>query len=220
MITVIETKIIDNFLTDEEIGILEEDFLKIDKLIDCSTNGKENSTLQAFINENVYWIDSAKTILEPKIKQHFGNDVFINQGHVLTSYIPYNIHTDARGGFGIPSDTHQAAWTFIIPLDTYDSSTILFEQEADEGEENWDDKDLIEKYGWQLHDEDPILFENYLKGIEVLERTRVYSVESIFKWKKGTMFAASRKKFHSSDNFLLRGVTEKRAIVMWTTIPK
>jgi hypothetical protein len=206
-------------MTDEEIVILEKDFSTIDKFNDLN-NGVLTSTLQMFIRDNNYVLDSAKEIFEMKMEQHFGSELFINQAHVLTSYIPYNIHTDARGGFGVPSDTYQAAWTFIIPLDTYDSSTILFEQEADEGEENWDDEDLIEKYGWQLHDEDPILFENYLKGIEPLERTRTYSVESIFKWKKGTMFAASRKKFHTSDNFLLRGITEKRAIVMWTTIPK
>lgn len=215
----IETTVIDDFLTDQEIIILEKDFSTIDKFNDL-TNGVLTSTLQVFIRDNNYLLGSAKEIFEMKMEQHFGSELFINQAHVLTSYIPYNIHTDARGGFGVPSDTYQAAWTFIIPLDTYDSSTILFEQEADEGEENWDDEDLIEKYGWKLHDEDPILFENYLKGIEVLERTRMYSVESIFKWKKGTMFAASRKKFHTSDNFLLRGITEKRAIVMWTTIPK
>lgn len=216
----VETKIIDSFLSDEEIDILDKDFQQIGKMIDYSVNNQPNSTLQTFIKDNRYLTNSAKTILEPKIKQHFGNDIFVNQGHILTSFIPYNIHTDARGGYGIPSDTYQAAWTFIIPLDNYDSSTIVFQQEADECEENWDDKYLIKKYGWELHDEDPILFEKYLDGITNIERTSVYTVESIFKWKKGSMFAASRKKFHVSDNFPSRGVPEKRAIVMWTTIPK
>lgn len=215
----IETKTIDNFLSDAEINVLEYNFKNIDKFIDYSVNGKENSTLQIFIRENNYYFEDAKRILEPKIKQHFHNDIFINQAHVLTSYIPYTIHTDARGGYGIPSDTHQAAWTFIIPLDDYDSSTIVFEQEADEGVVMSSDKEYASKYNWKQVTPDKEFHNKYLTHVNITQ-CEWYTPESVFKWKKGSNFAASRKKFHVSDNFPERGVKEKRGIIMWTTIPK
>ena len=53
------------------------------------------------------------------------------------------------------------------------------------------------------------------------ELCQEYGVVSsqIFKWKKGSMFAAPRFRFHTSDNFLANGLTRKQAIVAWTSIP-
>jgi hypothetical protein len=48
---------------------------------------------------------------------------------------------------------------------------------------------------------------------------RWLSIEDIFKWEKGSLFAASRFKFHTSDNFLANGVKNKRAIIAWTSVP-
>ena len=42
------------------------------------------------------------------------------------------------------------------------------------------------------------------------------TIEDIFKWKKGAMFAADRFKFHTSDNFIANGVASKRALIAWT----
>ena len=44
------------------------------------------------------------------------------------------------------------------------------------------------------------------------------TIEDIFKWKKGSMFAAARFKFHTSDNFLANGIPSKRALIAWTRI--
>ena len=45
------------------------------------------------------------------------------------------------------------------------------------------------------------------------------TIQAVFPWVKGTLFASSRQRFHTSDNFLANGLTYKRAILAWTAMP-
>jgi hypothetical protein len=115
-----------------------------------------------------------------------------------------------------PSGTRDAAWTFIIPLDNYDSSTLVFAQQHDTIKtlDRW-----IAETGAEPHDIDDELHQRYLTHVDRLD-LRYLDVEDIFPWRKGSLFAASRRKFHTSDDFPSRGLRVKRAIVIWSTVSK
>lgn len=49
---------------------------------------------------------------------------------------------------------------------------------------------------------------------------RRLTVQDTFLWKKGSLNAADRKRFHCSSNFTKNGVVNKKAIIAWSTIPK
>ena len=161
-------------------------------------------------------------ILLHKLQEHFHKDIFIDDCHVLESHFPYGIHTDATDvdveNYTIkPLDGMLAAWTFIIPLEDYNSNTIIFDQSSEK---------YKGAYQWINGTNPPILnsiteetYNKYFKNSVPHDELVYFSIEEIFPWKKGSLSAAPRQKFHCSDNFLNNGITEKRAIVMWTTVP-
>lgn len=216
----IDTRIIDNFLSEEEIQNLEARIRHLPKYLDEDTSGNKlwKSELQQLANDDVFHDSIIETILRPKVYKYFTEDIVINQAHVLTSYIPYGIHTDARGTFGIPSKTHKAAWTFVIPLANYDSATIVFDQYGTETV--YEPFDCEEKFNWTRAERiDKDIVDKYLSNLpkELLEW---FTIQDIFHWKKGSNFAAPRVNFHCSDNFPAKNIPYKRAIIMWTTVPK
>lgn len=223
---IIDTRTIKNFLTEEEITEIE----------DMHTKGM--TTLNADINETVKGIfkmaniwdfriyndthTRLKEILLPKLQQHFHKDIFIDDCHILESFHPYSIHTDASSEPEVeytikPGEGMTPAWTFIIPLADYNSNTIIFDQEA---------LHIKSAISWIEQTNPPILnsineetFDKYLKKVVMPKEVPYLSIEQIFPWKKGDLSAASRAKFHTSDYFFDNGITTKRAIVMWTTVP-
>jgi hypothetical protein len=162
-------------------------------------------------------------ILLPKLQEHFHKDIFIDDCHILESHSPYRVHTDATDddaeNYTIkPAAGMIPAWTFIIPLDTYNSNTIIFDQSSSKykGPEIW-----VEKTNPPLLNSiDEETYNKYFINMASPIVLKYFSIEEIFPWKKGNLSAAAREKFHCSDNFLKNGVKQKRAIVMWTTIPK
>ena len=158
-------------------------------------------------------------ILLPRLRQHFGEDLHIDDSHFLTSIFPYSIHTDVMSGEYFDLDGPlQAAWTFIIPLDDYDSYTVVF-NEGDEHIKTVDE--WIDQRGIKPHGQ-PVDEELYQRRFSHMQRHHLdyLTIESMFHWRKGHLFAADRRKFHSSDNHPAVGVPEKRGIIMWTSVPR
>jgi hypothetical protein len=216
---IVPTKIIDNFFTDSEVNYLLSLLEKYPE-----QNGKTIGTdpqlpydmlereVLAFGDEPEF--ESAVAMMRQKIDRWFGPEVIIGGWHILTSYFPYRAHTDALfGEYGFDENNY-AAWTLVIPLDDYDSHTILFDQYSfqtklvPEYVKTHEPLDIIDEY----------TYNKYL-SLEALESMRYFSIDSIYKWKKAKCFAASRYKFHASDNFINNGITMKRGIVVWTAAP-
>jgi hypothetical protein len=226
---IINTKTIENFLSDSEIAEIEEmNQNGMTTLVVDNYDPNESALLGLdrhanYYNFSIYENTRLKEIILPKLQHHFHKDIYIDDCHILQSFCPYKVHTDATDiheeNYTIkPQNGMTAAWTFIIPLDNYKSHTIIFNQEALEFKNTtlW-----IEKTNPpMLNAIDDLTYDKYLKKVVTPTEKLYLSIEEIFPWKKGSLSATSRAKFHTSDWFYYNGVKEKRALVMWTTIPQ
>lgn len=218
----IALKEIDNFLTDNEVTFVRDRILN-------TIPGDPNYSLVAgpdvpMVHSANYHIfnpadsnyQDVMAILMPKFQEHFHPELFIQQIHILDSIDPYRVHSDVESGYLQSSTPTTHAWTFIIPLEDYNSHTIVF----NEGSETKDVGEYIK--ATQPYDYATVDDETYDKYFTHIPRDLLQwlTVDQIFKWKKGAMFAAPRFRFHTSDNFLANGLTRKQAIVAWTSIPK
>jgi len=156
-----------------------------------------------------------RDILMPRIKAQWVENIVINQSHVLESYLPYGIHTDVLAGNFDLNGPYTAAWTFIIPLDDYDTHTVVFNEQDEvcKSVGEW-----FNTRGIKPYDPPRITEEQYQKYFSHILRSDLdyLSIEDIFRWKKGSVFAADRRKFHTSDNYIGNGINGKRAIIIWS----
>ena len=125
-----DNKIIPNFCSDEELAFLDKFIVENTTAWNNYLNPnyqKEGADpiLNAVYYSFPYYHEIYKPvydILEPKIREHFG-DLYIGEIHVFDSFDPYMVHTDIESGI-----VENHAWTFIIPLDNYDSHTVVFKE--------------------------------------------------------------------------------------------
>ena len=215
MTTIVDTKIIDDFLTEEEIAALNDEFINTEKERPNLAYNQDGLLYTKTFRLSKYdpWYTN---IIRPKLDLHFGKDLEIFDPHILNSYYPYGMHTDGLNS-GADNITRYPAWTFVIPLDDYNSSTILFNEydTTTKMADQYIKNNPTAKIQNQLSDE---FIEQYLSH-EVPEQMKYFTLETIYKWKKCSCFAASRYKFHGSDFYLKNGVTMKRGIIMWGTLP-
>jgi hypothetical protein len=227
-----KTTIIENFLTEEELNEIERLFRSKDDLrIEKEKMGIKMSDthLHSGVSDmrSIYWYPGMSTlasihdIVNKKIKASFGNDIQCNDWHILNAYRPYDLHSDSlddeQPGTSIPDNT-EYAWTFLIPLNDYDTNTIVL------NEESYDTKIFrkwIERTNAPIKDAiDDETYEKYFSH-QNREDVRYVSIDTIFPWKKGTLLAMNRHRLHCSDNFYKKGVFEKRALVSWSIkVPK
>lgn len=214
-----ESRIIPNFLNDEELATIERVVEQHRTDETTFVDGNHESGHNAVTHSFFLWMSryqEVADILVPKLKQHFGQNLQLPTTHILNAYVPYGIHTDVMSGGFDPTGPVDAAWTFIIPLDNYNSNTIVFEQkhETIKTLDKWVEAEKPEPH--QIDDE---FHQKYLTHTDRLDQQWL-TPEAVFPWHKGDLFAADRRKFHVSDNFPSRGIKCKRAIIIWSTIPK
>ena len=219
---ILGTYIADQFLTDEEIGYIKglmdqypdhnfHNEAKIEHNLPEDWTGPLRSYF-AFDDGSPRW-DKVLEILNSRIEENFGPGIKIGGAHVLTAHFPYGAHSDAvYGEFGI-DENHYGAWTFVIPLDDYDSSTVVFEQYSGETK-------LVDVYAQGKEPLDAIDDEFYNKYLTNCVRhwMRWLSLEAVFPWRKGSCLAMSRYKFHTSDDFYSHGIPYKQGLVIWTAV--
>ena len=200
---IVPTKVIDNFLTDEEIDIINIEIKSAPEYHNPVVVDGVTERIMEHLNFDDPKFAKSKAILESKMKATFGDELYVGVYNVLNAFVPYRCHTDGLfNQFGI-SDTHYGAYTCVIPLDNYDSTTIIFN-------EYYDKSKLISDYvtdtGAQPKtDITPEIMEKYFTH-EHISYLQYMSIETIFPWKKGSLLAASRYKFHTSDDFPSHGV--------------
>lgn len=227
----INTRTIENFLSHAEISEIETMYNS--GMTDVTVDHSNLNELETFRTDIVakcynFNLTSQQTarlneILLPKLQKEFHKDVYIDNCHILESSVPYRVHTDATDenpeSYPLkPGQGMQPAWTFIIPLADYDSSTIIFDQQSDifKGVDMWFEKTnppVLNSISNETYDK-------YLIDILPEKYLPYMSIHDIFPWRKGSLSATARTRFHSSDNFIRNGIKTKRALVMWTTIPK
>jgi len=212
-------KIIPNFLDAGELDIIQQtvvDSADPDSIhYDHGTGADHNAVIYPFFD----WIPKFRIvfkILLPRLRLHFGDQIKLDTSHVLDARSPYGIHTDvASGGYEVNSD-RDAAWTFIIPLEDYNSHTIVFKQ----GHEHIKTvMDWVQATDPPEHAIDDEFHQRYLTHVD-RQDLRYLTPEAVFPWRRGHLFAADRRCFHVSDNFPANGLFNKRAIIIWSTVPK
>ena len=224
----IDTRTIENFLTDDEIAEIENmhsqgmTTLLIDNLRKPPIEGLDRIANYWHFDFYCKCSENGRRIQEillPKLQELFHKDIYIDDCHILESFYPYEIHTDSTANnndYTMQADNgYTSAWTFIIPLDNYNSNTINQESLDIKGPTRW----IEDKNPPVLNAIDEETYNKYLSHAVNPLQYQYFSIEEIFPWKKGALSATSRGKFHCSDYFLANGISEKRAIVMWTTVP-
>ena len=224
----------ENFLNQEEIDIINYYWLHPKRfhfldtsMVPIQQRILDDPTIDRTAEYNVFsdlytnpWWAGLKEMLYPKVRKWLGEDIWIPHCHVLDSRYPYGIHTDAQqAGF---NNAQHPAWTIIVPLEDYNSKTYVFNEpsvykQPDEHVENSSNLDWTE-----IEKQDMCVSEDiFVKDFEALGTQRrwlkLLTIDGTFPWKAGRAICSDRYKLHGSDNYYNYGITNKRALIMWTT---
>jgi hypothetical protein len=220
---------IDNWLNDDELKIFKdagysEDSFKVRDTamaplakFHYDQDPEEHLTANYMIFSNFY--DDPKwshlvDIIQPKLEKTFGNGIYASHIHLLDSHFPYGLHNDAEQS-NMKIAPHPA-WTLIVPLDDYDSTTYVFKERSGVKDPvQWATQNNIPRNEDMCVSRE--IYERDFAPITSEEPFHYLTVDSTFKWKKGSCFAADRYKYHCSDNFFNHSVNSKQAIIMWTS---
>lgn len=212
-------KIISDFLSAQELDDIQQAVIGTagpeNIHYDHGTGAEHNAIIYPFFD----WMPKHHRVFEiltPRLRQHFGPELDLDTTHILDARVPYGIHTDVVSGGFDPDGDRDAAWTFIIPLEDYDSHTIVFEQGHDYIKTV---RDWVMATDPEPHDIDYQFHQRYLTHTDA-EDLRYLTPQSVFAWRAGDLFAADRRCFHVSDDFPAHGIANKRAIIVWSTVPK
>lgn len=158
-----------------------------------------------------------RDLLLPKIQKISGLNLVIDHSHILDSIRPYAVHSDWIQGGRLPNRL-TPAYTIIIPLDTYPTSTVAFHQSGEiKSFEDHIKQNQPPKVANELHISTE-LRNKYLSHISH-DLIDYLSIKEIFKWKKGSVYFCDRLYYHCSDNYLAQGITGKRALIFFTSLP-
>jgi len=159
-----------------------------------------------------------RDVLLPKFQEISKLNLVIDHSHILDSMVPYSVHSDWVQEKMMLIKL-KPAYTIIIPLDTYPTSTLAFHQNG-----------KIKLFTDYLKQEQPPKVSGDLKIptelrnrylSHVSDDTLDYlSIKEIFEWKKGSVYFCDRRHYHCSDNYLAQGITGKRALIFWTSLPR
>lgn len=218
-IPIVDTKVIKNFLSEEEVDIILKEYEYTNTIRELNPfyrDGVLQNLTQGIICGNGVEVKSFKKtidIVKTKLLKEYSNNIEIATMHILKSYQPYKCHTDAEYKQAKVDEYHYGAYTFVIPLETVDSYTIVFNEYFDNGKllDEWLSENPDIKPKDLISDE---IYNKHLSA-EYKEYMRYLSIDTIFPWTKGSCLGMSRYKFHGSDNFPLI-MESKLGIIVWS----
>jgi len=206
----------DNFLSADEIKFIADIVYDQNRTYDDIIEGTQYSvyyTWQYYKKE----FQSIKDLLDSKFKNLTGLEIIIDHSHILDSNRPYSIHSDYYQHRMLPGLA--PAYTFIIPLESYDSNTLAFDQWSTIKDfDQW----LREACPEKLPPEKQIPYEIRKKYLSHLDPDffSYLSFKEMFNWNKGSIYACDRRHFHTSDNYYDRNLSGKKAFIFWTSCRK
>jgi len=217
-----KTTVIKNFLSDDELFEIEKTLrLRYDTVL--WKEPTENETMA----HALYWYPGPSyqqelcAFINDKIEKQFSDNKCDNW-HVLNAYKPYGIHTDSLDD-EVEADTHSLpkgykfGWTFLIPLQDYNTHTIVFNERSDvmKVSSKW----IVRENRSPQRSISDETYEKYFthQGKDLID---YFSIDTIFPWQKGDLLAMPRSSFHCSDNFENKRMLEKRALIGWSLMPE
>lgn len=142
-------------------------------------------------------------MLQPYLQPAIG-EFKIHVAMLLEEFIPWTIHTD------YPKGDENPGYAVLIPLETIDSHTVVFNEEC------LDDFETYKNNHEPIINNCSYLHQSILSHISA-EDLGYVSLRSIEKWEEGKLIIWDRVLLHTSDNFLAAGLSEKRAVVVFTS---
>jgi hypothetical protein len=205
----ISTRIIKNTFDNDSLQLLTNFSKKYTGNDDLGSNitGSVEINILSFPHESIEF-----KLLQDKIQQLTTSNNILYEAHVLTAYHPYMAHTDGvLGEFGL-TETNPFGYTFVTPLDDYDSYTLTYNQTQQFSKS-------INTFKENNPIIDVITDDFYSKHLthESRDNMRYFSVETMFKWNKNNTLMMDRHRWHGSDNFHNR-IPFKKAIICWTVL--
>ena len=198
---------INNFLEDKDFDKIKNTDGELHQYMDNNGvfQGKCTSTQRWLSVENdLYKIIETKLTTCDKFK-----DNNIDAVQVLTAHKPFDVHSD----YIVQKDqaplvdplVNTPTYTIIIPM-SEGYSTVVFEQSA-----NYNNFSQYKNDNTKLVDHCPDeTWDEHCSHCHKQDQ-KYLSINEIFQWSKGTLFAFNRRLFHCSSNFQ----TPKQAIVLW-----
>lgn len=232
-----KAEVVESFLSDSEIFEIEKAFREYTDLdIQIEFMGKKMSDAHAGPGKGVqemstarshYWYpgESIKSwlheMMNEKIRELYGPHIKCSNWHILNAYKPYQIHSDSydeddHKATALHQDDANYAWTYLIPLEDYpDASTIVFNETSNFSKvpKKWAAKTGA-KPQYSITDEE---YENLFTH-ELRDNVDLFSIDTVFPWKKGDLLSMGRHAFHCSSNFPAKGVLQKRALIGWSYV--
>jgi hypothetical protein len=214
------------FLTEQEVDQLVELIYAqssarsdLGNYKDSGKDGKYGSKkIAVWHDTDIDSLHQVTNIMLPKLAQALGYQPIIEDLHILESSIPYMIHNDFITNHNLTAhppewfNSHSPEYTIIIPIETYDSVTVIF----NEAHEINDFEQFKKEYPGDLSiklDKQFIL--NNLTHLYPKD-LRYLTLKSTHNWDKGKMFAVDRRYYHCSDNFIKKDIVHKKAIIIRT----
>ena len=131
--------------------------------------------------------------------------------------VPTGLHTDANPYYADSFDMHSYARTFVIPLETLETSTILFDQLMPRGIQGTG-KEMV-RYIKQLPDINSITTEDINKYFKWLAQDfwiNKLSIQETFSWVEGDIVTFDVYRIHTGDCHAPE--IKKNFIFIWTYI--
>jgi hypothetical protein len=121
----------------------------------------------------------------------------------LEEFAPWTVHSDFF------KNDNKPYYALLIPLkfDSKDTHTVVFNELGDK--EEWKEKlDVDKNYPYTTRELE------LLSHVNPAILTKL-SLQRFYKWRTGELIAWDRNLLHASDNFLLGGLEQKTALVMF-----
>ena len=212
---------VSNFLTSEEIDNLSVWIRNcaVEELHVGNIKGDrfEGKLISNYVKWDYYddnsWSKKIRDLLDQKFQKVLPESQVFFHTHILESIIPYQLHSDFDH---CDLDSQISKYTFLIPLENYNSRTVVFNEYLTTTNE-------FEKYKQQqpMPDKlklDPKFCMNNLSHLYPGD-LKYLSLKETFEWRKGDLFAMDRRYIHCSDNFNKNGIFKKLGIVIWSGVP-
>jgi hypothetical protein len=192
-----------NIFTIDEIQFLVK-FLN--KLPDSHNSGREFFAYTNGFTQKDFVYPAIHKLVIKKIETVLDKKINLLCGMLLKEEKPWLIHSDYIKGDDNP---HLA---IVIPLNTEElnTHTIIFNEECLDKFENFIlNNNKLENNASNLY--------NNLCSHESIEHLEYVSLLNAYKWHPGSIIYWDRKLLHCSDNFLQNGISQKTALVIFTT---
>jgi len=186
---------IDNFITEQEISTLLKFYSTLPKTI--NSGRYKNAWTTGFPIESIPLKN-----FKARVEKVFGK-CNVTVSMFLQEFKPWSVHTDWF------KQDNKPYYAFLVPLEFGGKTThtVVFNELG--VDEDWEEKLTTDKNYKYTKSELELL------SHDRPDRLRKVSVDKFYKWNMGELIAWHRKLLHCSDNFVVGGLEQKTALVVF-----